>query len=213
MLKNRSKLLVLLTPSLSSLVLCLSLSAITMFVVGFSFQAGKGSIYNYLFGKGSSTELIATSRDTFGALNNTILGNAILNKILYFAFWMLIGLLVYIILFAVLRGTGAAAEDIKEAGYANIRRSDLLQNFAIRFTSRLAGIFAWLVFSIVFIRVLLPFCSLAARTASSDVMSINGLIYGLAGFIVLFLSLHVEVILIRFIFLRVRLFSQQEVDI
>jgi hypothetical protein len=184
-----------------------------MLIVGFSYQAGKGSVYNYLFGKGSSTESIASSKSTLSALNNTVLGNAALNKVLYFAFWMLIGLLVYIILYAVLRGTGAAAEDIKEAGYTNIDKTQLLHNFAARFTARLAGIFAWIVFSIIFLKVLLPFSSLAARNASTNFLSFSGIVYSLAGFIVLLLSLHVEVILIRFMFLRVRLFSQQEVDV
>lgn len=209
---NKSKFITLLRPSLTSLVSCFSLSFVTIVAIGFSYQAGKGSIYNYLFGKGSSAELIQTSRNTFGALKDLILGNAILNKVLYFAFWMLVGLIVYIILYAILKSSGEAAEDIKEAGYANNNPSNLLQNFAIRFTVRLAGIISLIILTIIFIKVLLPFCSLAAQNASTDLLSVTGLLYALAGFTVLFASLHGGVVLMRFTFLKYRLFSQQEVD-
>ncbi len=208
---HKSKLRILLTPSLLSLVSSLFLSAITMLVLGLLYQAGKGSIYDYVFGKGSSTELIASSRSSLEALNNTVFGNTILNKVLYFAFWMLIGLVVYIILYGFLRGSGAAAEDLKETSYANTRTADLLQSYAIRFSVRLAAMFGWIVFTIGFIKVILPFCALAARTAAHNFLSSNGILYALMGFAILVISFHLEVILIRLLCLRVRLFSQQEV--
>jgi len=211
MLKHRSKLLALLTPSISSFCFCVLLSIGAMVAVGLSYQAGKGSIYNYLFGPGSSADLITSSKTTLAALNNTILGNAVLNKVLYFAFWMMVGLAVYIILYAILRGTGAAAENIKVANYANIQKEKILEDFAIKTSVRIAAIFCWIVFTIIFIRVLLPFSGLTARTASSNLISVNGLAYVVSGFIILALSFHIEVVLTRFMFLRVRLFSQQEV--
>ncbi|MGZ6004862.1 MAG: hypothetical protein ACXWLH_01790 [Candidatus Saccharimonadales bacterium] len=212
MKSQHSKYLVILSPSLISLTISLFISAGLMVIVGLSNAAGKGTIYNYLFGPGSSTELISSSKSTLSALNNTILGNAILNKILYFAFWMVVGLIVYIILYAFLRGTGEATEEIKEAGYANIKRDKILQDFAIKFAVRIAAVLGGIVFSIIFLKTLLPFASLSTKNATEDLLSPNGVAYILAGFLVLMLSCHIELILIRFMALKVRLFSQQEVE-
>lgn len=212
MLSQRAKLLILLSPSLASALVGGLLSLSLMLVIGLSYQAGQGTIYNYLFGKDSSAELIASSQSTLEALNNTILGNSLLNKILYFVFWMTIGLIVYIILYAVMRGTGEAAEDLKETTYANIKRSKLMEDFARKSIVRLAAISGFIVFNIVFLKFLLPFSSLAAQNASEKPFGPGNLVYGLMGFAVLVISFHVEVVLMRLILLRVRIFNQQEIS-
>lgn len=211
MYKNR-KYFVILMPSLLSLLSSLLLSVGIVVGIGLSYSGGKGTIYNYLFGPDSSAELISGSESTLSALNNTVLGNAILNKILYFAFWMAVGLVVYIVLYALLKGTGAASEDLKEVTYANIKRERILQDFAIKIAVRVAAVFGWIVFAIIFVKMLLPFCSLATRAATSDIWSTIGIAYLISAILVLILSFHIEVVLTRFVFLKVRLFSQQEVE-
>jgi len=213
MLSHRSKFLLILLPSLFSFTANILLAIATMATLSLTYLTGKGTVYDYLFGPGSSADSIASSRSTLSALNNTVLGNAILNKVLYFAFWMVVGLAVYIILYAVLRGTGEAAAELKESNYANIRREKILQDFAIKFSVRVAAVCAWITFVIIFLKVLLPFSSLAARTAASKFISSNGILYSFLGFVVVLLSLHILVVLTRFIFLRVRLFSQQEIGV
>lgn len=210
MFKNR-KLLVILTPSSLSLFISIFLSIGAMVAIGVSYSAGKGSIYNYLFGTGSSADLINSSKSTLSALNDTILGNATLNKVLYFAFWMVVGLVVYIILYAVLRGGGAAGEELKEASYANIKREHILQDYAIKSIVRLAAVFGLIVFNILFIKVFLPYVSLATKSATNQLISLQGVAYCLVSFLVLIVSCHIEVVLFRFIALKVRLMGQEEI--
>lgn len=211
MLKNR-KLFVILTPSWLSLIIGFLLSVGIMTAVGVSYAAGKGSIYSYLFGPGSSSDLIDSSKSTLSALNDTILGNATLNKVLYFAFWMVVGLLVYIILYSLMRGTGAASEELKEASYANIKRERILQDYAIKSVVRLAALFGLIVFGILFIKVLLPYSSLATKNASGELLSIAGIAYLLVSFMILMVSSHIMLVLVRFMTLRVRMFNQQEIE-
>jgi len=75
----------LLRPSQLSIIGNLMASGLILAVASLSYLAGSGLIYNFLFGSGSSIELIQTSRGTFSAFNNTVFGNPTLNKVLYFA--------------------------------------------------------------------------------------------------------------------------------
>src|SRR5438045_2912674 len=140
---GRSKVSIIISPSFLSGIICIVLSIVIMLVMGFSYNTGKGSVYNYLFGPGSSSDIIGKSSSGLSAFNNVVLGNAIINKILYFAFWMMVGLIVYIMLYALLKGTGDAANDLKQTRYTNASRNQILHDFAIKLAVRVTAICAW----------------------------------------------------------------------
>ncbi len=205
---NRIKLL--LTPSLLGGLTTVLLSTGVLGIAVYSFLAGKGAIYEYLFGPNSSAELIRQSRGTAGAFGDTVFGNQTLTKILYFAFWMIVGLVVYIILHAVIKGAAVAAEDIQESTYKNVRIREMLTNIGTRLAVRLAVLIAWIIYWAFFIKTLLPLSILLARSGASNLPSPTGWLYGLSGLAILVLCVHIHLIFLRLIMLRARLFESEE---
>jgi len=200
----------LLRPSQLSIIGNLMASGLILAVASLSYLAGSGLIYNFLFGSGSSIELIQTSRGTFSAFNNTVFGNPTLNKVLYFAMWMLIGLCVYLILYSLGRGAVNAAKEVEEAGYTNINKKDQLKNFGSRAAARLASLIAWFIYCAFFVKVLLPFSILSVRIGAGNIPALDGWFYGLLGLAVLVLSLHIHLVFARLIALRVRIFHTDD---
>jgi hypothetical protein len=180
--------------------------AIALLVItGVYYALGNGTIYEFLLGKDSSAELISQSKGSLDTFSNTVFGNPILNKLLYFAFWMLIGLVVYFILYFIIRGASNTVENIEEAQYKSSRANDMLESTSFRLAVRLAFIGVWVGYCVVFLKLLLPFSVLSTRIAISDFPDPTGLLYGVLGVTVLLLSLHLHVVFLRLIALRVRL--------
>ncbi len=208
---DTKQLRMLLQPSTSSTISVIILSILIYVVAILTYATKSGLIYRYLFGPNSSAELIKSSHDTVSALNNTVFGNPTLNKVLYFAMWMLLGLIVYIILFSFIRSVSSAAEDIEETTYTNIDPKGGWHAIALRAGIRAAIIVFWLIYWIFFIRILVPFSVLSAKIGVGNMPHATGFIYSLLGIIVLILSLHLHVICMRLIALKVRLFDSADI--
>jgi hypothetical protein len=200
----------LLTPSLLSGISTLLISVLALVFASWSYSVGSGAVYDFLFGPNSSGELIQTSRSTISAFGDTVFGNPTLNKILYLAFWMFVGLIVYLILFVIIKGTSSAAEEVQETGYANVNRTGQLKMFGVRAGIRLLVAVAWFVYSIFFIKILLPFSVLSARVGAGQLPQLSGWLYGIMGLLVLAVSLHIHVIFLRLVLLRVRVSGSVE---
>ncbi len=210
-MRHSSRIKLLILPSLISGVTTVLLSAAVLGTAIYSYLSGKGMVYEYLFGPNSSAELIRQSRGTISAFSDTVFGNQTLTKVLYFAFWMIVGLVVYLILHTLIKGASVAAEDIQESTYKNIRVRDMLTNIGTRLAVRLAALTAWIVYWVFFIKTLLPLSVLLARTGTTDLSSPTGWLYGVSGLTVLVLSIHVHLIFLRLVALRARLFETSEV--
>jgi len=206
--QNRS--IQVMLPSLASGLFVIGLSLLGLAIATFYYLSGNGTIYDFLFGPNSSAELIRQSKGTVEALSNTVFGNPVLNKILYFAFWMIVGLLVYFLLFVVIKGTSTAVADIEEATYKNASFSEKLQNIITKLTIRLILIIAWITYWIFFIKTLVPFSVLYTHVGINDFPRLNGWLYTTLGVLVIIASLHVHLIFMRLIALRVRLFGTED---
>ncbi len=204
-----SRIRTLLLPSLLSAITTLSVSAVVLLAAVFSLSNGSGLIYDYLFGPGSSSDLISSARGSVDAFNNTVFGNVLLNKILYFGLWMLVGLLVYMILYLVIRGASAAAEDFEQTTYKNANAELLMREFAGRAGLRAIAALCWFMYWIFFIKTLLPFSVLSARIGADAMPGMNGWVYGAVGLLTIMLSTHIHVIFLRLVALKARLFGAQ----
>lgn len=204
---NKKHKLAVLTPSLFSgtSVLLLGLAILAVAVLTYGSQSG--FLYEYLFGANSSAELVSSSKGVLTTINDAVLGNSALNKILFFAFWMLVGLVVYIAIYAMSRSATTAAEDIKESLYTNIRHDDAVKSIAVRTAVRASVIILWIMYSVAFVKKLAPFCIELARQGGSSLTLLSGWLYVLSGLLVLSVCLHVHVIFLRFTMLRVRVFD------
>lgn len=199
-----------LQPSLFSGIITVLLSSIILGVATLSYANGSGIVYEFLFGENSSTELIQTSRGTFAAISNTVFGNPTLNKLLYFVFWMLVGLLTYILLYSLIRGASTTMEDVEETNYVNVTRGETLRIFITHSVLHIAIVLCWFVYTLFFIKIFLPFSILSGRIGLTMLPGIQGWLYGLLGLIVLIGSLHIHVVLLRFSLLKVRAFGGED---
>ena len=210
-MQSQRRLIQVMLPSLTSSLLTIGLSLVTLSLATFYYLSGNGAIYNYLFGPNSSTELIRQSQGSISAFSNTVFGNPLLNKILYFAFWMVVGLLVYFLLYVIIKGTGSAVEDFEEAGYKNAHVEEMLQGIVSRLAIRAILVVTWVIYWIFFVKTLLAFSILSTRVGITNFPDLNGWLYTALGVLVLIASLHVHVIFMRLIALKVRLFDSSDV--
>jgi hypothetical protein len=196
----------LLTPSLSSSVLVTAVTGLVLAGAAFSYAAKSGQLYQYLFGPGSSAALIESSRSSVEAFGNTVFGNDALNRILFFVFWMVIGLLSYLLM----TGLGAglsSAHDLLHELHETDKKSFLAKRVKRQVALRAATAGLWFIYVIFFFTILLPFAILAGRIAAGDLVSPTGPLYALISIVVLWLSLHLHIVLARLFMLRPRLFG------
>jgi hypothetical protein len=166
--------------------------------------------YEYLFGSSSSTTLIESSRSTVNTIIDTIFGNSILNKILFFAFWMVVGLVVYIIINGLGAGVSSAEATLEETQYVHAQRLKMSSEFAAKLILRLIALGLLVIFGVVFFKFLLPFAVLNARIVAGNAGQASNWIYGLLGFVVLCASFYIATVLIRFLLLKPRIFGGTE---
>ncbi|HSX53025.1 MAG TPA: hypothetical protein VLF90_01490 [Patescibacteria group bacterium] len=204
---NKKRLGMTLLPSMLSGIIVMVLTPLILLGGTWSQGLGKGLLYDFLFGSNSSAELIQTSKGSFAAFGNTVFGNPLLNKVLFFVFWMLVGLIVYVLLHGFLRGVSTAAEEVEESQYVNADKAHNIKHLEVRAAVRLVVLAAWILYSVVFIKILLPFSVLVVRLSISGQSQGIGWLYALSGVITLILSLHLHVIWLRLFTLRVRVFG------
>ena len=166
-----------------------------------------GLIYNLLFGPGSTAVQIETASNTVKAITDTVLGNSTLNKVLFFGFWLTIGLTVYTIVMSFSYYTGGVLMFWEELHQVNSRKRLLREQFRLRLLLQAIGLLLLAFFGVFFIKMLLPFSILCAQISLGLWGDVASLGYFLAGFVTLFLSLHVFVMLLRFAALKSRLFG------
>jgi hypothetical protein len=194
-------------PSLLSGTVTVIGALLLLLVANFSYLLRSGLLYDAIFGKNSSVELIQTSRDTASALNQTVFGNETLNHILFFGFWMVVGLFVYVTIMAVSQSISELGTDLKSLSYIHARKILIEQNLLVRTAIRAAGFLSACIFGWIFVRFLVPFSVLATRVGFSGLEEISGWFYLFLGTIVLILSIHIMVIIARVIVVRPRVFG------
>lgn len=197
----------LLLPSLSSAVAVVGIGLLILGVTTFASSNGSGTLYDWLFGANSSTAQIETARNTIDSISKAIFGNMVLNQLLFFVLWMLIGLAVYVILAGVNREVSTVNELREQLHYANVRPAEMRREFAIRLVVRWIVLAGWGIYWVVFVKIYFPFSILCAHIGVADLEHLSGWLFGAAGLITLILSLHLHVIFARLLVLRTRLFS------
>lgn len=172
-----------------------------------SYSIHNGVIYNLLFGSTSSTSQIETAKTTVHAFTDTVLGNAILNKVLFFGFWLTVGLVVYTVALGFNFYAGTFVTFWEELHEINSRKKLLQQQFRLRLLLQVIGLLLLTFFTVFFIKIFLPFSILCARISIGQWGNWAGLGYFMAGFTTLLLSFHIFTVLLRFAALRTRLFG------
>lgn len=195
------------SPSLTSGTAIVFGALILLFILNSSILSDGGFMTDLLLGQDSSAGLVAVAEQTSYELGELTLGNEFLNKILFFALWMMIGMIVYVSLNTIGSVFGEVSDTAEKMHFIHARKEQIAESFLLRAGIRLAGILGIGIFYLIFARLVLPFSTLASRAWISSLSTPIGWLYGCLGFIVLVLSLHIFVILSRLIAIRPRVFG------
>ncbi len=198
----------LIQPSVASVTCVLILSCLLLGITIITYGESTGILYGYLLGPNSSVELTENSRLTVSYFNEALFGGALLNQILFVFFWMSIGLIVYALINGIGSGVGGMVEQSKKRKYINAATQKKERTTKILFQASFATL--WIIYSVVFFNVLLPFSLLSAQIAFTEITTYEGALYALMSIFVILVSMHIHVVMARLSFLRLRLFGGAE---
>jgi hypothetical protein len=195
-------------PTLLSSAVTLFTAVALLAVANLSSLNRSGQLYDFIFGPGTPIDLIQRSRDTLTAINQTVFGNTVLNQVLFFGFWMMIGLFVYITIAIAREALSDTDQAVRYLRYVHARRQLIRHNFWVRTALRTGGLLAAVLYGWILIRLLLPFCIFCTRVGLSELNLLSGWGYCLLGLTTLLVVLHGGIIIARLIAVRPRLFGE-----
>ncbi|MDB5186203.1 MAG: hypothetical protein JWL85_726 [Candidatus Saccharibacteria bacterium] len=197
----------LLKPSFASLLACFSVAGVVLITSMLLYTSKNGLLYEYMFGKHSSAEMIQSSANSMAAFSEAMFNNAALNDVLFFVFWMLLGCIVYLVLAGFGFTLSLAGKTLHELHYVNIQRKITDDDPFTKVALRSLVILMWFVYSVFFFKILLPFSILSGQIGISNLYDLDGWLYVGLAFAVLIASLHLHVVLLRLLMLRPRVFG------
>lgn len=206
MTKNLQDIRDLLMPSFASGSIILTIGLISYAVITFMTSKTSGMLYEWLFGNSSSASQIQTAESTLSVINDTVLGNELLNKLLFLVLWALIGIAAYVVFVGVNRQVKSAGEALEDIGGRNSRASEVRMTILRNLLLRLIFLACWGIFIIFSVKIYFPFALLCARIGGSTLDQLSGWLFSLAGFVTFVLSLHLHLVFARLVALRTRLF-------
>lgn len=145
----------------------------------------------------------------YGQINDNFANSNVVRNIPVMVFWMFVGTLVYFIVTGITGALGDAKAIGDELNYVHVRRKELLHEVYVKSAIRLATLVFWLLYIVVFFRIILPYVLAAAQIAAGDVMAPQAWPYLLLSFVILTLSLHLHIVMLRLTLLRPRVFAQE----
>lgn len=205
---NQARLTIfLLRPSLTSGTVCLIL-AISMLLVGDWAFVQQSGLHDFLYGNYGIVTTLNDSPNGFRALVEGVFVHQFGREIKTFIFVFLIGLCVYSVLEIINRfitGVENRWVDLRTAPPAFRQRLNI--EAWEKFWFRTAILIGWFLYSSLFIGILLPFCISASRYFVGTFPMWPGSGYGVLALVLLWISLHIHVVIMRFVALRPRLFG------
>ncbi|CAN5664766.1 hypothetical protein BH23PAT1_BH23PAT1_3850 [soil metagenome] len=202
---NRLRFLgLLLRPSAASIVLTFLITLLVLGIYLLTYASKTGIFYEFLAGPAGSAILIEEAKGTVAAFNQTVFGNPILNQVLFLAFWMLIGLIVYSFIAAASAGFSSVHDYLEQLRYVNVKKKQYQASVLTRLSLQLTALVIWGIYAIFFYKLILPFSLLSGRIGVSELSTVMGVGNLALGFVVLAASIHVHIVLLRLTSLRLR---------
>lgn len=207
MLKFKN-LISLLEPTTASFSFSLILSLLVVAAGLWFSDIRSGVLFNTLtFGSNAPAITITSSQTSLAQFNDRVFGNPLLNKILFYCAWLLVGCLVYIAVTAIIAFGSESVEAVEELNYVHAQRGRMERFFLSRLAVRLLAIGLEVVYFLTFIKLILPYSVYAAHVGINQAHLGSGLLYIAASIVVLLISWHIHVVLLRLAALRTRLFD------
>lgn len=195
---------IILQPSVFSFFAVISIAGLLFVSSLVNFGGSNDQFFRLLLGSDSSLELIDSTKSSFEGFSDTIFSNPTLNKVLFFSFWFLVGLVVYVFLSGTGSAVGAVQKLHEDEKMLHAHKKMLERDFGIRLLLRVTAFFAWVLYTAVFFKLFVPFSMLAFQVATHGTLNFINLATGGLGAVVLLLSLHLHVVFLRCFVLRPR---------
>lgn len=203
------RILKLLTPSFSSGFLCVCFGAfiagavfVTTSYLGSeeSLQLTSINIGNY-----SDNKIVSAYQNVyFQVTDSSGLGNVSL-----FVFWALVGTVSYLTVVGILKGLHDINELKNETTFVHMNKKSLVREEAEKLVIRIVGLVLLFVALHITTTSIIPWGRDLARIGANETAVIQKIKDCFVAIIVVAAALHVDVILIRLVALRVRLFGEQ----
>jgi hypothetical protein len=133
--------------------------------------------------------------------------NSILSNVPLLLFYGFIGLVVYIIAVSIVKSLQSVSELRQEMNYVNARPAALRKAFLGNLGVRLGALVGWLLFSEVFVKLVIPYAVVADQAATTEVISLSGLSDIAVAFLIVAVSIYVNAVFVRLVAVRPRIFS------
>ena len=143
----------------------------------------------------------------YQAAYDSVTSKDILPNFSLFAFWSLLGLLVYYGLAALIKGFTDAEYLKQELEYVHIDRKTVIRTALQRFGIRLAALIVWLIYVKFLFSRIVPQAGIFTLIGSQEPTIIQKIIYAISATVILTLGLYGNVIFARLVALRTRLLS------
>ena len=145
------------------------------------------------------------SISSYKILTTSLAKNQIINNAPLFIFWLAVGTIVYLLAVKIYGVVSRTEELREEMDYVNVDRLSLIRSAVIESFVRLVGAGLWLAYLLLFFKTAVPFLLSMTRTAALSARPVDILYIG-AFLIVMALSLYVNVVFLRIVLLRTRIF-------
>ncbi len=197
-------------PSSLSLSITLGITALFMAITFWAYGLRDGALYNYWYGPGSAVSALQQQSSLVDTIRHTIFSNPTFNKVLFYVMWLVLGLIVYEIIMAIRLVVDATIETVAEDSYVHSSHLKMWRRLGPRFIIRGVVLGCWLIYTVFFLKLLMPFTILAFKIWIGQLGVWTAWLYALIGVFVLLLSLHLHTVFLRLFALRVRLSSVAE---
>lgn len=204
---NLSRLLLL--PSFLSGFLCV-IAVICLLAGGaWSYITGAQLFYEPLFGAFGVTTVLIQAPDAFGFLRAGILQNPLTYSVLICMAAILIGMLVFALLQGIERVTRQTSVLWYEFRVHTPAAQRVIKELLTRLAIRSVSFVCWVIYAVLFVSVLFPFCVLLLQNGLDQLESswVRGGVLCLLAFAFLTIGTHLHVVFVRLCFLRPRLFG------
>ncbi len=122
-------------------------------------------------------------------------------------FWSVLGLGVYALATFIIKSIGHAEAFRESLNYVHADKHLMLQTVGQHIAIRLGTIGLWALFAAMFFKYVIPYSITAAHASAADVMSVYGVVYAVASFLSIAVSMHAHAIFMRLSIGKVRVFT------
>jgi hypothetical protein len=203
--------ILLLKPSITSGIVCFILAVGLLVLSNYSYIVDDPRFSDYFYG---DYGIVVAFERYFDSFDNGFTGlmptQSLSYNVLVLIAAVTTGLLTYGFLQLITKFLAMVLGDYLTVANANAEEKSTIDELVIRWIVRLVSFALYVLYWLLFMAILVPFCILAARVSATDLLSLSVWISSVSSVIVLAISLHIHVVFLRLLLLRPRIYGGGE---